>query len=153
MTDKVISPNLAPNPYVPGSGINEFNQGDIQAAIYQALSEAPGMPPVYDNVPQDAAFPYVVIGDDISTPFDDDCGVGANTLVTIHVWSVYRGRQEVKNIMALIYAALQRVQLPLSNGYTVTCNFDWQHSMLDPDGVTRHGIIRFRLLTRSYGHG
>lgn len=145
MTDEVISPK--------GSGEGEFNQGDIQAAIYQVLSGVPDMPPVYDNVPQDAAFPYVVIGDDISTPFDDDCGVGANTLVTIHVWSVYRGRQEVKNIMALIYAALHRVQLPLSNGYTVTCNFDWQHSMLDPDGVTRHGIIRFRLLTRSYQNG
>src|SRR5690625_5523766 len=132
---------------------NEFNQGDIQAAIYQALSEAPGMPPVYDNVPQDTGFPYVVIGDDISTPFDDDCGVGAETLVTINVWRVYRGRQEVKNVMALIYAALQRVQLPFAHGYTVTFTFDWQHSMVDAYGVTRHGIIRFRLLTRSYQNG
>lgn len=150
MTDKVISPNVVHNPYYPGSGSSEFTQSSIQASVYQLLTSVAGMPPVYDDVPQGAQFPYIVIGDDISTPFDDDCGVGAETLVTIHVWSTYSGRREVKDILALIYSAMNRAKLPLNNAYTVDCNFDYQDTFLDPDGVTRHGIIRFRLLTRSY---
>lgn len=127
-----------------------ISQVDIQTAVYQALSNDASLPSVYDDVPQGAQFPYIVVGDDLSTPFDDDCKFGLETLITIHVWSDYSGKYEVKTILGRISEVLHLNKLPLNNGYTVTCNFDYQDTFLDPDGVTRHGIIRFRLLTRSY---
>ncbi len=128
-----------------------MSQLTIQGAIFQALSTEPGMPPVYDDVPQGAAFPYVVIGDDTSIAFDDDCGVGLESTTTIHVWSIHSGRAEVKSIMQLIYNRLHRQNLTgLTDGYVVTMNAEYQDTFLDPDGITRHGVIRFRLLTRSY---
>lgn len=124
-----------------------MTQTDIQAAIYTKLASLSTT--VYDDVPQNAAFPYVVIGDDTSIPLDDDCGSGFESTITLHVWSIYKGRKQVKDIMGAIYAALHRQDLTITGGYLITMNFDYQDSFLDPDGVTRHGVIRFRLLTRS----
>ena len=124
-----------------------MNQVAIQAAIYQALSTLAY--PVYDDVPQNAAFPYIVIGDDTSIPFDDDCNVGAESTITIHVWSIYSGRLEVKQIMNAVYNRLHRQNLSIAGSYSITLNAEYQDTFLDPDGVTRHGVIRFRLLTRS----
>lgn len=121
---------------------------DIQAAVYDKLTGGISTP-VYDDVPQDSAFPYVVIGDDTSIPFDDDCGSGFESTLTLHVWSTHKGRQEVKRIMASIYVTMHRQSLTLPDGYLIMMDFDYQDSFLDPDGVTRHGVIRFRLLTRS----
>ena len=142
MKDTHISPSLAQN-----SPLEMGGQLNIQAAIYQALSALSC--PVYDDVPQGAAFPYIVIGDDTSVPFDDDCGIGLDSTITIHVWSVHSGRAEAKRIMNTIYNSLHRQNLPIVGAYSVTLNAEYQDTFLDPDGVTRHGVIRFRLLTRS----
>lgn len=125
-----------------------IDQDALQAAIFNALDGVPGMPPVYDDVPENVPFPYVVIGDDVSAAFDDDCGSGADSMVTIHVWSTYPGRAEAKQILALIYRTLHRSNLVIAGNVTITIDADYQMTLLDPDGVTRHGVIRFRVLTR-----
>lgn len=125
-----------------------IDQDALQAAIFNALDGVPGMPPVYDDVPENVPFPYVVIGDDVSAAFDDDCGSGADSMVTIHVWSTYPGRAEAKQILDLIYRTLHRSNLVIAGNVTITIDADYQMTLLDPDGVTRHGVIRFRVLTR-----
>ena len=45
-------------------------QEEIQTAIYEAVA-AIGYP-TYDEVPQATTYPYIVVGDDRSTPFDTD---------------------------------------------------------------------------------
>lgn len=125
-----------------------IDQDALQAAIFNALDGVPGMPPVYDDVPENVPFPYVVIGDDVSAAFDDDCGSGADSMVTIHVWSTYPGRAEAKQILDLIYRTLHRSNLVIAGNVTITIDADYQTTLLDPDGVTRHGVIRFRVLTR-----
>lgn len=125
-----------------------IDQDALQTAIFTALDGVPGMPPVYDDVPENVPFPYVVIGDDVSAAFDDDCGSGADSMVTIHVWSTYPGRAEAKQILDLIYRTLHRSNLVIAGNVTITIDADYQMTLLDPDGVTRHGVIRFRVLTR-----
>src|SRR5690606_30003967 len=88
-------PGRASRPH-PQGGPEMIDQDALQAAVFTALDGVPGMPPVYDDVPENAPFPYVVIGDDVSAAFDDDCGSGADSMVTIHVWSTYPGRAEAK---------------------------------------------------------
>lgn len=118
-------------------------QEEIQAAIYAKVS-AIGWP-VYDHVPQETEFPYIVIGDDTSTPWDTDDSIGSETTCTIHVWSRHRGRKEVKEIMRTVYEALHRQEVSIIGGALVECQAEFQESFMDPDGLTRHGVIRFRL--------
>ncbi len=122
-------------------------QEEIQAAIYAKVA-AIGWP-TFDHVPQETAFPYVVIGDDTSIPWDTDNSLGSETTCTIHVWSRHRGRKEVKEIMRTIYEALHRAEIAIIGGALVECMAEFQESFMDPDGLTRHGVIRFRLIVDS----
>ena len=122
-------------------------QEEIQAAIY-AKVYALGWP-TFDHVPQETTFPYIVIGDDTSIPWDTDDSIGSETTCTIHVWSRHRGRKEVKEIMRTIYEALHRQELSIIGGALVECQAELEESFMDPDGLTRHGVIRFRLTVDS----
>jgi hypothetical protein len=122
-------------------------QEEIQAAIYTKVS-AIGYP-TFDSVPQESAFPYIVIGDDTSIPFDTDDSLGSETTCTIHVWSRHRGRKEVKEIMRTLYEALHRAEFPIIGGALIECQAEFEESFMDADGLTRHGVIRFRLLVDS----
>lgn len=125
-----------------------MNTFDIQKAVFARLSDRLAVP-VFDDVPQGTPCPYVVIGEDDSESFDTDESLGLETDVTIHVWTEYSGRKQAKDITAQIYAALHRYALPVDGMSTVDCIFEYQDSFLDPDGVTRHGVIRFRLTTEA----
>ena len=125
---------------------------NIQSAIYQRLSDQLTMP-VYDAVPQaedsgdNSLFPYVTIGEDSVNEFDTDTDNGFDIDATIHVWSRYRGRREVKQIMGDIYNAMHLHDLAVSNSNTVLCLFQTADSFMDADGITRHGVITFRIVT------
>lgn len=125
----------------------------LQQAVYDQLSGYPGMPAVYDDVPVDVkgqpavAFPYVVIGEDTHIPFDTDDSLGSESTLTLHTWSRYRGKKECKEIMALNYDALTRQSLAVDGYDLITIEFEYSEVVLDPDGITRHGVQRFRALT------
>lgn len=119
----------------------------LQQAVFDQLSNYPDMPTVYDDVPVDAAFPYVVIGEDTHIPFDTDDSLGSESTVTLHVWSRYRGKKEAKEIQALIYDAMTRHPLVLDAHDLITIEFEYSEVVLDPDGITRHGVQRFRAIT------
>ncbi len=118
-------------------------QEEIQAALFEQLSTL-GYP-VWDHVPQASEFPYIVIGDDTSNQWDTDDSVGSDSTCTIHVWSRNRGRKEVKEIMRVIYEKLHRAEFPIIGGDLIECQAEFQESFMDADGLTRHGVIRFRL--------
>lgn len=119
----------------------------LQEAVYERLSNYPAMPPVYDDVPTNAPKHYVVLGEDTHVPYDTDDSVGSESTITIHQWSkAYRGKKEVKATQGLIYEALNRHELVVEGYHTVTLEFEYSDAVLDPDGLTRHGVIRFRAL-------
>lgn len=124
---------------------------ELHRAIYTRLSGYPGMPDVYDAVPEESAkFPYVVVGEDTHIPFDTDDSSGAESTVTLHVWSQYRGSKEAKDIQGLIYQALHRYELPVNGYQLVTIDFEYSDVVLDADGKTRHGICRYRSLVEKF---
>lgn len=120
---------------------------NVQKAIYAKLDAALTQP-VYDDVPDNAIAPYVVIGDDTFIEFDSDLVNGFEATVTIHSWSKYRGRSEVKTIMAAIYDALHRAEFTVQGYNLVGCDCEYSETFLESDGVTRHGVQRFRILIR-----
>ncbi len=118
----------------------------IQQAVYTRLADQLSVP-VYDHAPQDVMFPYVELGEIEAIPFDTDDSIGSETTVTIHSWSRYRGWKEIKEIQAKVYDALHRYNLPVSGAHLITVEFEIGRTFLDADGLTRHGVQEFRIIT------
>jgi hypothetical protein len=107
---------------------------------------------IYDNVPEavdsgnDSVFPYVTIGDDTAIDWDTDNSQGKEATLTIHSWSRYRGRKEVKQIQGAIYDSLHLSNLIITGYHSVLIVSEYSETLMDPDGLTRHGVQRFRLI-------
>lgn len=124
----------------------------LQTAIYQKLNGAPGVAvPVFDYVPDQQPGNYIAIGDDTLAEFDTDETTGFDATATVHTWtanSAEEGRAACKTIMGSIYDTLHRLPLTVV-GYTVAgVDQVFEQTFLDPDGVTHHGVQRFRVLMR-----
>ena len=116
---------------------------ELQKSIYTAVS-AVGYS-TYDDVPTDAVYPYVVIGDDTLVDDSADDTQGLNATVTVHSFSSYRGKAEIKKIQDDIFTALDRVALPITGYVVLDCLQEFAQTFLDQDGITRHGVQRFRV--------
>ena len=66
--------------------------------------------------------------------------------INLHIGSRYRGTKELRGLMDKCYAALHFVDLTLTNGQSVLCQFTRHDIVTDSDGITRHGVMRFNLL-------
>lgn len=121
-----------------------------QQAIYTALN-GNITATVYDDVPMLPSgqplsnFPYVVIGGDTFLPWDTDDQLGSNITLTLHIWSRYGGMQQAKSIAGEIYALLHRANLTITGYHVIDCLCEFSEFITDPDGETRHGIVRYRL--------
>ena len=123
----------------------------LQQAIFTALdgatiNDADGnaITGVFDDVPENTAYPYVVIGEETATNIDTKDKDAHEHTLTIHVWSQYRGRKEIKNIMSQIYTLLHNVAISVTGASLVQIRHEFARTLLENDGITRHGIIRFR---------
>lgn len=122
-------------------------QLQIQRAIYEMFAQSPGVGySVYDDVPQDTDYPYIVIGDDTSEPFDSKTFDGFEVSVVIHSWSRYSGKKQVKEMMGAVYNLLHNQQITVPDYHFVLCLLEFEETFLEDDGVTRHGIQRFNFI-------
>jgi hypothetical protein len=121
---------------------------EIQKALYNLFTE--GSPAVgydtYDDTPQGANYPYVVIGEATSEAFDSKTFNGFETAVIIHTWSRFNGREQIKEMMGSVYDLLHDTYLPVTGYNTALCLFEFSETFLENDGITRHGIQRFNLI-------
>lgn len=121
-----------------------------QKAIYETLTgDLPLMAMltgIYDHVDQGTSFPYAVIGEDGASEWDTDTEVGADSTITIHTWSRERGRKETKEIQERIYEILHRQDMTIEDAIFRFLLWQFSDSFLEPDGITRHGVMRFRLV-------
>lgn len=132
------------------------SQWAIQQAIYTQLVGDAGLqvllgspPRIFDHVPAGALFPYVVVGEARGAPFDGKTEDGFDQTVTLHTWSRYRGLRETKDIMARLVGALDGGDLPITGHDLILLRFTFGTTMLDPDGLTRHGVQRFRVISQA----
>lgn len=121
----------------------------LQKAIFDRLTAQLAPTPVYDDVPEEATFPYVVIGDDQGTAWYTKTFGGREVATTIHVWSQYRGEKEAKEIMDKVVTALTNITLSLTGNFTVVGAIsDFDDVIREPDGITRHGAVRIRFIVQ-----
>ena len=101
---------------------------------------------VFDDVPEGTAYPYLVIGEETATNIDTKDKEAHEHTLTFHVWSQYRGRKEIKNIMSQIYTALHNSDITVSGATLVNIRHEFENTLLESDGITRHGVMRFRVV-------
>lgn len=118
------------------------------AGLAALLSTDPvdGSVAVYDHAPQDATFPYLVIDPPSGTDHDTDNTLGWDGELTINSWSRFRGFEEIGQIQRQTDEALNRTEPTVVDGTIVTLHRVNSDSVLDDDGLTRHGIQRFRVI-------
>ena len=114
-------------------------------------SWAPVSANVYDDVPYlpegmpRENFPYVTIGSDSTVPWDTDDTKGKEITIQLDVWSRSAGFKEAKAIMAEVYNILNRLDIAKVGYHVVDCLYEFSETLRDPDGETRHGVMRFKL--------
>lgn len=125
-----------------------LHSANLQKAIFTALNGDSTLgnlvTGVYDCIPDNTAFPYVVIGEETGRNNGTVTLDGLEYTLTMHVWSDYKGSYETKNIMARIYDLLHNQSIAVTGASLVNIRQEFEQIVIDSDGVTRHGIIRFR---------
>ncbi len=129
---------------------------DVQQAIFDALATSAQVkallgesPRLYDHVPPGAIFPYVVYGPAHVAPYDAKDETGFEQIVTLNIWSRYRGGKETRAIFQALYEALHRAELSLAGQVFLYCEFHSADFALDADGLTQHAAVRFTIVTQS----
>ncbi len=124
---------------------------ELQKTVFSALNsgnitdyDSTAITGVFDDVPSGTAYPYIVVGEETAIDVSSkDKDIFEHTL-TVHVWSQYRGRRDIKVIMKQVHDILHDSSLTVSGGSMVNMRQEFQTTLLEGDGITRHGVIRFR---------
>lgn len=125
----------------------------LQAAIYTRLTSELSGVGVYDHVPQNAAFPYIDIGDKVSALWHAKDKEGWEFRFTFHIWTKGAGTKANQTIMSNIYDALhlQHAALNPTGFNVVLCENESTDILQDPSvegdkDHYYHGIAVYRIL-------
>lgn len=125
--------------------------GPIQEAVYGVLAADAALgglvSGVFDEVPETAAYPYVVIGEALEQPDNRHGTFGRQTVITLHVWSKSRGFAEGNAIASRVVALLDHQPLTVVGRHHVVTRYEFSQTLRDPEPHVRHIPIRFRILT------
>lgn len=121
---------------------------EVQTAIYDALVADSALGAligdrIYDGAPSGKTFPYLSFGPSQEVTDDADCIDGEEHFIQIDAWSREQARLgPCKDIVAAVKAVLHEAALSLTDPYALAfIRVTSTRTMLDPDGITAHGII------------
>ena len=114
--------------------------------IIQVNAVAGSSVSVFDDVPENTAYPYVVIGEETTSNNGTKTKDGLEHTLTIHAWSQYRGRREIKEIMKSVYENLHNTAISVTGASLVNIRQEFSTTLAETDGITRHGVMRFRVI-------
>ena len=125
----------------------------LRAAIHDALREdgalvaALGGARIYDEVPREAEFPYVTLGEARLLDASSDGGETQEHQLTLHAWSRKGGHREAHVIAGALLQALDDAPLSPSGHRLVNLRFTIADIRRESDGRTYHALVRFRAVT------
>lgn len=104
---------------------------------------------IYDHVPEDAPYPYVVIGEATTVPANRHRGFGRSTVEHLHVWTKSRGHAQGLAIEARVVQLLDHQPLIVVGHHVVAVRFEFSQTLTDPEspGDLRHIPIHIRVDT------
>lgn len=118
----------------------------LQAAVYAALTAGSPEYPTFAHVPQDTAYPYVVMGAWTGLPdgaLDEADALDAT--LTLHGWSGYHGPKEALEIADWIRGRLHHQEI----AGAWTCYEEFAEVFAEGEGDDRlyHLVVRYRIRT------
>lgn len=125
----------------------------LRAAIHDALLHNSalvavlGGASVYDEVPRNAAFPYVTLGELRLSDVSGDGGLTQEHQLTLHAWSRKGGHREAHAISGALLQALDDAPLSVDGHRLVNMRFSIADIRRESDGKTYHALVRFRAVT------
>ena len=103
---------------------------------------------IYDEVPEDAVFPLLTIGESRIREIEGVEGAAEHD-VRVNAWSRWGGRKEIKTLTDLVHDALHNGDFSV-DGYTiVNCRFVFADLFRRPDADTYQGVMRYRIVTET----
>ena len=128
-----------------------LGQFAIQTAIFSRLKNDSNLTTtlgagVHDEVQEGDTYPFVTLGRDSSIDFSTKDVDGSEYTINLDIWSQYKGSKETKQIMDRIHDLLHDSSLSVTGFNLVNFRFEFGDVLVDPDGITRHGVMRFRAI-------
>jgi hypothetical protein len=123
---------------------------EVQKAIYAALNAAAiaSVTEIRDTPitkPTGANFPFIELGATQAIPADAGGDTGIEEYIDIHVYSRAGGQRQVKDIMGAVYTVLHHQALTVTGRATAFCFLEDSRTLTEADGLTRHGVMTFRI--------
>lgn len=102
---------------------------------------------IYTDIPQDEAFPYIVVKMD-SAPFMTKDFSGMEHTLEVHSFSRDKTPKEAGDIREAVVDALHRQESNLTLDKQAVTDIQYETGAVfkEPDGVTWHGLIQFRFI-------
>ncbi len=124
----------------------------LQQAVYELLSQDSDLAAltsgVYDNPPPDASYSYITFGQTRSVDWSTKTTSGIQSLLILHIYSQV-SRKEVLLICDKIAEILQPGAINIPNQNLVVMHFEQNDIILEDDGITFHGVLRYRVFIES----
>jgi hypothetical protein len=124
----------------------------LQSAVFAALTADATLQSLidtrlYDAVPLNPTFPYVVLGDGKETNADTATEEGSEHQFNVTVWSQGGGHQESKSIANAVRFRLNNATLSLDGHALVDLRFQDCEYARESDGQTYSATLSFRAVT------
>jgi hypothetical protein len=126
-----------------------LNNSSVTSLLSTAYSP---LTAIFTDVPQsidaekEANFPFITIGADTVTPFDDKDNNGGNAIVQIDIWARAASMLNLKALADAVDARMRRQALSISGVTHITTELDSCVFTRDPDGKTKRALILYRVL-------
>ena len=129
-----------------------FHSFDLQTILYSTLNGDStldgivGNNKIFDNVPQDTTYPYVVLGNITALNRGTKTLDGNDYVLDIDVWSTYRGKKEISEAMERIYELLHDTTYSVSGADMVVSQVRNTITLVENNGITRHGVLSLSVI-------
>lgn len=123
---------------------------ELQEKLYALLSTLSY--PVYDDVPKNAKCPYIKLGTNRGNDNSNKTNRAYKDYQYIDVFSEYRGKKEVMQIMKQVNDLLQNKTITLENEQAfLYLSSSEILEQKDAEGKYYHGILNYRIETQMKG--
>ncbi len=130
-----------------------FSHFSLQKALYELLTGDTALmnliTGVHDKVPENAQFPYVMIGDIACADWASKTTSGMECNALLTVYSREGGRRQAMQIMERLYLLLHDVDMAVEDQELVMIRFMFSTIHLEGDDETYRGAMRFKALLQS----
>ena len=130
-----------------------FSQSSLQRAVYQKLTGDSALMQqvtgIHDRPPQGSEFPYVTIGESTASDWSTKTTTGTTQVIALHIWSREGGRQQAADIMERLYLLLHQGNLDVDGHALTSIQFVSSALVLEQDGWTYHGTMKFKALLQA----